>query len=291
MKHILMVDDVATNLKIAAEVLEPYYKLSMAKSGKQALRFLEKNVPDLILLDIMMPEMDGYQTMEEIKLDPKTANIPIIFLTADKEHESEVKGIKMGAMDFITKPFDAEVMLGRIQQVLHMDEMRKNLLNPEQNNEIQFNIAGDFDLNIENRNQESRNPVQILNYQDFMNEIRTFVTNSTANAFIVSELKDDLKNDISKLFYRYFNEDIISGKFEKKTDAIVVRHFEQRKFDAIINDISFSKPDIVMGVVLFNDKMIESIDTINELYLCADKAYYHAYQSKIVVHYYEPIKA
>ena len=114
MKHILMVDDNATNLKSAAEVLRDTYKLSMAKSGKQALKFLEKNTPDLILLDIMMPEMDGYQTMEEIKLHPNVANIPIIFLTSDTEQASEIRG------------FVASAMLGRIAQVLQMDEMRKS---------------------------------------------------------------------------------------------------------------------------------------------------------------------
>ncbi|MBR1472417.1 MAG: response regulator [Lachnospiraceae bacterium] len=128
MKHILMVDDVTTNLKSAAEVLQPFYHLSMAKSGRQALNFLKKNRPDLILLDIMMPEMDGYETMEQIKLNPRTANIPIIFLTADTEHESEIRGLKMGALDFITKPFEADVMLGRIEKVLQMEDMRRNLL-------------------------------------------------------------------------------------------------------------------------------------------------------------------
>ena len=128
MKHILMVDDSTTNLKSAAEVLHPFYHLSMAKSGRQALNFLKKNKTDLILLDIMMPEMDGYETMEQIKLNPRTANIPIIFLTADTEHESEMRGLKMGALDYIKKPFEAEVMLGRIEKVLQMEDMRRNIL-------------------------------------------------------------------------------------------------------------------------------------------------------------------
>lgn len=136
MKHILMVDDVTTNLKCAAEVLQPYYQLSMAKSGKQALNFLKKNRPDLILLDIKMPDMDGYETMEEIKLNPETADIPIIFLTADTDFSSEVKGIKMGAMDFITKPFEADVMLGRIEKVLQMEDMRKNILHSARKDEL-----------------------------------------------------------------------------------------------------------------------------------------------------------
>ncbi|MBR5421350.1 MAG: response regulator [Lachnospiraceae bacterium] len=128
MKHILMVDDNTTNLKTAAEVLQPFYQLSMAKSGRQALNFLKKNRPDLILLDIMMPEMNGYETMEQIKLNPGTANIPIIFLTADTGQESEMRGLKMGALDFITKPFEAEVMLSRIEKVLQMEDMRRNIL-------------------------------------------------------------------------------------------------------------------------------------------------------------------
>ncbi len=128
MKHILMVDDSTTNLKSAAEVLQPYYQLSMAKSGKQALQFLKRSIPDLILLDLMMPEMDGYAVMEQIKLNPLTAKIPIIFLTADTEQASERKGLQMGAMDFITKPFKTEAMLGRIEKVLQMEDMRRNLL-------------------------------------------------------------------------------------------------------------------------------------------------------------------
>lgn len=136
MKHILMVDDVTTNLKCAAEVLQPFYQLSMAKSGKQALNFLKKNRPDLILLDIKMPDMDGYETMEEIKLNPETADIPIIFLTADTDFSSEVKGIKMGAMDFITKPFEAAVMLGRIEKVLQMEDMRKTILHSARKDEL-----------------------------------------------------------------------------------------------------------------------------------------------------------
>lgn len=128
MKHILMVDDNTTNLKVAAQVLQPFYQLSMAKSGKQALSFLKKNKPDLILLDINMPDMNGYETLEEIKLNPNSSNIPVIFLTASNDIESEVKGMQMGALDFITKPFEEQVMLSRIEKVLQMEEMRKDFI-------------------------------------------------------------------------------------------------------------------------------------------------------------------
>lgn len=127
MKHILMVDDVATNLKCAGEVLKGSYELSMAKSGKQALKILAQTQPDLILLDINMPDMDGYETMAKIKENPDYEEIPVVFLTADSENESELKGFKMGAMDFIRKPFDPSIMITRIERILQIEETKKEL--------------------------------------------------------------------------------------------------------------------------------------------------------------------
>lgn len=128
-KHILIVDDVTTNLKLAADVLQDYYQLSMAKSGAQALEFLKKAKPDLILLDVRMPGMDGYETLEKIKSNVDTANIPVVFLTVDDQRESEIKGLKMGAMDFILKPFEPDIMLSRIEKILQIEDLRKNLSN------------------------------------------------------------------------------------------------------------------------------------------------------------------
>lgn len=128
-KHILIVDDVTTNLKLASDVLQDKYRLSMAKSGRQALDFLDKAKPDLILLDVRMPDMDGYETLENIKANPETAGIPVVFLTVDDQRESEIKGLKMGAMDFILKPFEPEVMLSRIEKILQIEDLRKNLTN------------------------------------------------------------------------------------------------------------------------------------------------------------------
>lgn len=131
-KHILIVDDVTTNLKMAADVLKDNYRLSLAKSGSQALDFLSKNKPDLILLDIKMPGMDGYETLERIKADKEIANIPVVFLTVDNKQESEIKGLKMGAMDFILKPFEPQVMLSRIEKILQIEDLRMKLSNSSQ---------------------------------------------------------------------------------------------------------------------------------------------------------------
>ena len=126
-KHILIVDDVTTNLKMAADVLQTDYRLSMAKSGMQAVEFLKKAKPDLILLDIRMPEMDGYETLEAIKSNPDTTSIPVVFLTVDDQRKSEIKGLKMGAMDFIRKPFEPDIMKSRIEKILKIEDLRRDL--------------------------------------------------------------------------------------------------------------------------------------------------------------------
>lgn len=121
-KQILVVDDVTTNLKCLGEILREKYALSMAKSGEQALQMAERIRPDLVLLDIKMPGMDGYETLERLKESPVCKDIPVIFLTADKENESEIRGFKLGASDFIRKPYEPDIMLSRIERVIEQED-------------------------------------------------------------------------------------------------------------------------------------------------------------------------
>ena len=127
MKHILLVDDNLTNLKQAASLLKDKYRVSMVKSGEQALDFLGKYTPDLIFMDVEMPNMDGYETTRRIKAMPKAKRIPIIFLTGDHDVESEVKGFECGAVDYMTKPFSKEIMLHRVGLHLELFEYQQNL--------------------------------------------------------------------------------------------------------------------------------------------------------------------
>ncbi|MCR4961163.1 MAG: diguanylate cyclase [Lachnospiraceae bacterium] len=126
-KHILVVDDVTTNLRYIGEVLKDKYTLSMAKSATQALKLMEKSIPDLILLDIKMPVMDGYEMLKTLKGDARYSEVPVIFLTADADEENETKGLRMGASDFIKKPFVPEVMLSRIERILSQEEKNKEI--------------------------------------------------------------------------------------------------------------------------------------------------------------------
>ncbi len=127
MKHILIVDDNKTSLSTAKAALNDLYKITAITSGAQALKFLEKSRCDIILLDINMPEMDGFEVMKKIRENREWADIPIIFLTADSDAETESRCLEEGAADYIAKPFVLNVMRSRISRVLELDDLRKNL--------------------------------------------------------------------------------------------------------------------------------------------------------------------
>ena len=128
-KHVLVIDDNVTNLKLAEKILKPYYKVSLLISGAQTLKFLSKNKPDLILLDIDMPDMNGYETLTKIRENPELDNIPVIFLTDLSDSKNEIKGIELGALDFIIKPFVPQIMLSRIKIHLEFSEYKNDLEN------------------------------------------------------------------------------------------------------------------------------------------------------------------
>ncbi len=127
MKTILAVDDSVINLKSIKRLLSGTYKVIAVNSAKDAFNYLQDAKPDLILLDILMPEMDGFQMMEQLRESPRTADIPIIFLTADEDKEKEVRGFRLGAMDFIRKPFEPDIVLGRIARAIELESLRHDL--------------------------------------------------------------------------------------------------------------------------------------------------------------------
>lgn len=114
--RILLVDDDPTNLQILHQVLGGRgYKLIIAKTGEDALKIAERMKPHLILLDIMMPGIDGYETCKRLKENPETSNAAIIFLSAMDNPEDKKKGLEMGAIDFIQKPFQSDHVIATVQ--------------------------------------------------------------------------------------------------------------------------------------------------------------------------------
>lgn len=125
---ILVVDDDTSNLRMASRILSAEkMRVSCLKSGEDAVKFLHENRPDLILLDIHMPGMDGFDTIAALKESKVTADIPVIFLTADDDSTAETRGLEAGAMDFIKKPFVPEVLLLRVRHTIDLVRLQTDL--------------------------------------------------------------------------------------------------------------------------------------------------------------------
>ena len=152
---ILAVDDTETNIDIIVETLGDDYDLAVAMDGPTALEIAQDSPPDLILLDIMMPEMNGYQVMERLQDDLTTRNIPVIFLTAMSADENETTGLRLGAVDYIRKPFNAEVLKQRVRNHLELSLARKFLKDQ--------NVI--LDQKVKERTQELENSQRELIYR------------------------------------------------------------------------------------------------------------------------------
>ncbi|MDR1486800.1 MAG: response regulator [Deltaproteobacteria bacterium] len=129
MNHILVIDDNLVTLQQINALLESDYELSLAKSGAQALQICHQVIPDLILLDIDMPDMDGFETLTKLKKNIAFRHIPVIFLTSTHDSSIEVRALKNGAVDFITKPADKEILIHRIEVHLSLSAYNKELEN------------------------------------------------------------------------------------------------------------------------------------------------------------------
>ena len=115
---ILAVDDTPENLDTVKSILVPDYIVKAAINGMVALKIAGRKPPDLILLDIMMPGMDGYEVCRQLKSDSSTAHIPVIFLSGDQDSSSKAKGLELGAADFVTKPIDPVILKASIGKLL-----------------------------------------------------------------------------------------------------------------------------------------------------------------------------
>jgi sigma-B regulation protein RsbU (phosphoserine phosphatase) len=143
-ESILLVDDNPTNLQVLFQTLEGVgCKLLIAKNGNGALAIAGKARPDLILLDIMMPDIDGYEVCRQLKTAPATAGIPVIFLSALGETEDKVKGLKLGAVDYITKPFQPDEVIARVNTHLTIHRLKREVENQKDQLEHELEVVSE----------------------------------------------------------------------------------------------------------------------------------------------------
>jgi len=120
---LLLVDDEPANLQVLRQILQPHYRLLFAKDGAKALELARTGHPDLILLDVMMPGLTGLEVCEQLKQDPSTSPVPVIFVTALHDEEDEMRGLAAGAVDYITKPVSAPIVKARVKTHLSLVSM------------------------------------------------------------------------------------------------------------------------------------------------------------------------
>jgi diguanylate cyclase (GGDEF)-like protein len=129
---ILLVDDSAANIELLNEILKPLYRVHFALDGESAMEIAVRHSPDLILLDVIMPDVDGYATCQQLKSTPETRDIPVIFITAMDRIEDEEKGLALGAVDYITKPFSPAIVRLRVANHIELKRQRDILFSLSQ---------------------------------------------------------------------------------------------------------------------------------------------------------------
>ncbi|MBP5180982.1 MAG: diguanylate cyclase [Clostridiales bacterium] len=189
MKTVLIVDDDKVSLMTARNVLNDFYKIIAVTEGKQALKYLEKSTCDLILLDLNMPGMDGFEVNREIRMKYRDLQIPVVFLTSSNDAETETKCFEEGALDFISKPFVPSVILSRVHRIIETEELKKQLAERldrkiKEYNEIKITSSRDVLTGLWTRKYAEA-------------EISTFIENCEAGALFMMDL-DNFKsvNDV-----------------------------------------------------------------------------------------------
>jgi len=168
-KTIIMADHDASSLTVAKDALDDIYNVFTVPSGKTLFLLLESITPDLILLDIEMPDMDGYEIIDALKRSGKTAHIPVIFMSAGIDPGCEKKGLGMGAADCLTKPFSGELLAKRVEMYLLIESQKKEIQNYSDSLELQNTVLKTVSELAENRgNPAGRHIEKTQDYLRFM---------------------------------------------------------------------------------------------------------------------------
>jgi putative two-component system response regulator len=161
---IMLVDDNITNLDLGKEILKDRYIVFPIPSGSRLLEIISKVVPDLILLDIEMPDINGFEVLKALKKNPNTSDIPVIFVTAKSDPDSELIGLNMGAVDYISKPFSPPLLLKRIENHLLISSQKRDLKNYNEN--LKQMVSAQFEQIMELQYAVISSVVEMIEFRD-----------------------------------------------------------------------------------------------------------------------------
>jgi len=239
--NILAVDDTPANLRLLMGILrEVGYKVRPSNNGQRALATAKKGLPDLILLDIMMPDMDGYQVCEHLKANEQTRDIPVIFISALSETFDKVKAFAVGGVDYITKPFQAEEVLARVETHLKLHELQRQL--SQQNQEIKQEKENAEVANqakstfLANMSHELRSPLNaILGFAQILTRSQRLDKENQENVGIISRSGEHLLNLI--------NQVLDLSKIEAGRTTLNENHFDFYRLLDDLEDMFHLKAD------------------------------------------------
>lgn len=290
---ILVVDDELFNLRIAQKMFGDEFDISVACSGEEALAKVNECKPDLILLDVHMPGMDGHLVIQQLKANPRTKDIPVIFITADDDSKNELKGFREGAMDFITKPFRQEIAISRIRRILDIvslqkmlsAELEKQTKEADQERKKVAEMSKDF---LTGLNMRSSGEQKILRAMAEKNGCLAFLDvdnlkkiNDTMGHKIGDKLLKTMgeilkKNEENAIACRlggdeflFFMMDVTREEAEQRANQIINEFLAVKEADASIRQASVS-----VGLCMCTQE-----DSYSDVYNKADKALYHVKQN------------
>lgn len=259
--NILIVDDEKTNIQYVSKLLEDKYKIKVAINGQQALNILAKIPIDLILLDIQMPILNGYETIQKIKNNPITKDIPVIFLTSNKDDDTLVKVFKLGASDYISKPFNKEELKVRVKNHLHNYFLQKDIqLKIKQINSIlneQANIVILLDgPKIEFANKKffeffGYDTLELF-YTDYNSICELFIGNEKFFHYKKTEDNPFWSEAIIQLPHSDRIVEMLSSKATVHEFSVNINRYEENKYIITFTDIS----DTILNQIALEDKII-----------------------------------
>ena len=276
---LLLVDDSPNNIILLSDILNNDYKLKVAPNGKRALVLAGKNPqPDLILLDIMMPEMDGYEVCRRLKDDPVTAGIPVIFVTVRSEEIDEANGLSLGAVDYISKPFSTPILLARVQTHINLRVMQLHMERLSVTDELTgcynrryFMRQGENELS---RHIRHDHPMAVLMLDiDFFKRVNDTCGPATGDRML-KKVAEIITADLRKsdLFARIGGEEF--AVLLPETDTAGALHIAERMRDRL----RFPVEDSLLFIsVSIGTAMMRADDRdLNQILSRADKALYRA---------------
>lgn len=285
---ILIVDDIEYNVILLNQILlNAGYKVLSASSGKKCLEILKTDIPDMILLDVIMPEMNGFDIIERINLDERTKNIPIIFLSAISDYETKLKGLDKGAVDYITKPYDDREVIARVKVHLKIKELENENLKYIQELEL---INRDKDNLLKIIAHDMRSPLtSIMLLSEFLMSFKTeidiekiqkysnIIFNSSKKILkLINQLLQTKKIGQSENEITSFDlvktighsTDLVIQMLKQKSihlefkfcEAEIIVNLDEGKFDQILNNIIYN----AIKFTRLNGLIQISVDTILE---------------------------